>query len=52
MFTEYISIIVDDICRRRASSGRAVLTFKVNIKQIKVSKISIWHEIGQQFPKA
>jgi len=44
MSTEYISITVDDICCRSASSRRTVLTFKVNIQQTKDSKILIWHE--------
>jgi hypothetical protein len=42
--TEYIGITVDGIFRRKASSGREDSTFKVNIKQTKISKTSIWHE--------
>ena len=38
-----IGITVDAICRRSASSGRTVSRFKVNTKQTKVSKISIWY---------
>jgi hypothetical protein len=43
MSNEYIGINIDGICCQSALSGRTVSTFKVNIKQAKVSKISIWH---------
>ena len=36
--SEYIHIMVDGICRRSASSGRAVLMFEVNITRTKVYK--------------
>jgi hypothetical protein len=38
---EYISVTVDGICRGRASRRSAGTTFKFNIKQNKVSRISI-----------
>jgi RNAse (barnase) inhibitor barstar len=40
---EYIGITVDRICRQSATSGRTISTFKIYIKQTKVSKISIWN---------
>jgi hypothetical protein len=40
--SEYTAITTDRICHQSASN-RTVSTFKVNIKQAKVSKISIWH---------
>jgi hypothetical protein len=39
MSTKYVIITVDGIFHQRTSIRRAVLTFKVNVKQTKVSKI-------------
>jgi len=48
----YIGITVDGICHRQsASSGRTVLTFKVNVQQAEVSKTAIWHAQANSFPK-
>jgi hypothetical protein len=45
-----ISVItLAGICRRSASSGRAVSTVKVNIKQGKLSKISSWQAQAKIF---
>ena len=40
---KYIGITADGICRQSASSGSIVSTFNDNIKQAKVSEISIWY---------